>query len=487
MMSIMDLLSKPGASKLSENGPLNQNFERAKPETLPNVDSNEPDSFYDAAESLENTSSAGIIDAPDKVLLRFSFEVSNVSVALQRLDLDHKEKTLAILGISGFDLQYRQRPHDMGVQIQILAISVEDKLQPGQPGDNAFEFLLKPSLSEDMKPGTPLLLVEYLSLKPTSPDYQGIDQSVDISFASIDCNLVKESVLYLYDFVLKTFTSGPRPAPAQINPLGIEKSQMTDIQSPQNTMTIRMRMTAIKFIICQQGVKVASAKFGAGQLSITLNRDKLSVAGRLGNLSIVDEVKRDNVSETFRQLLFIEDSEVADFTYDTFNESDPSYPGYDSALKLRTSSVHMTFNKPVLTDLMKYFGEFQQLYNFLDSARRAAVEATETKGRFHYDLVIQTPIITFPDPSRSSEETITMYLGKISMNNSFRPSDESVIDEVHTVVKALKLVSNLNGHITKKVEQMIEDVDLQLRTVSCSTIPSKYCPQSSVSYVYSLP
>ncbi|KAJ3408710.1 hypothetical protein HDV05_004781 [Chytridiales sp. JEL 0842] len=476
IMSIVDLLTKKqGADDKSIVATTTATaLANAQPGYFAAADANDGDSFYDASESLESVSAAVAVDPVDKVLLRFSFEVNDFLVSLQRTEIDKSERTLAALHIVGFDLQMQQRPYDLGVQIQILSVSIEDKLQ--QTTDDNFKYLLRPSLAENSKNTTPLLLVEYTSLRTGSPEYQGVDQSVEISLASVDVMLIKESVLYLYDFLLKTFTSGPKGPPAELTD-AVERSEPVQASvTAQNIMVVRLRMTGISFIVSQRNLKIATTKFDAGQLSITLKGDTMSVAGRLGNLSVVDEVLRPSIHEKFKTFLDIEGTEVADFTYDTFNQKSPTYPGYDSALKLRTSSVHITFVKPLIIDLMEYFSEFQQLHALLDSARRAAVQVAENTGRFHYDILMQTPIITFPHQSYSSTETITMYLGKISIKNGFRMEGELTINEMYTDIKSLKLVSNLL-HDSSRMVQMIDDVDVSLQSSSTAEIVDG-CPQS---------
>ncbi|KAJ3192438.1 hypothetical protein HK101_006567 [Irineochytrium annulatum] len=473
IMKILDLVSSRSGSEVAvpavSGNQMEWNF------TAPNmadlIVDDVDDSFFDAEETLDAAGPASAVESPNKVLFRFSFEVGQVSASLKKSDKNANlpELSLADLKIAGFDLQFRQRPYDMNVQIKIKTILIEDRMQSSASPQNVGEprYLLAPTnLTQGLETNQQLVLIEYCSIKPMSSDYKGVDQSVDISFASVDVILVKESILYLYDFVLATFTGGPNRvdpnAGAQKpDPQSDVEAKVTNDAAPSSTMVVRTTMNSINFIINQNGVSIATTSFGAGQLSLTLKQTKTSIAGRLGNLSIVDNVERVGNSRAFKQLLRIEGSEVADFTLDTYAPNDPDYPGYDSSLKLRTASVRLTYIEPLLAEMLTYFKEFARMHVLLDSARRAAA-AQEQTGKFHFDLQIETPILEFPDVSLTSGNMISMYLGRISARNEFTTADGRDINEVIADVQALKLVSNFSDQKVESV-QMIEDVNIHTR------------------------
>ncbi|KAI8839881.1 hypothetical protein BC829DRAFT_420941 [Chytridium lagenaria] len=422
------------------------------------------DSFFDAEESLVATSSLSEkapADSPDRISLKFSFEVGQVSASLKKSgkDSDAVEQALANLKIDGFSLQFRQRPFDMNVRIRIHSISIENEAGSGSGGP---QYLVAPTSSESTA-DQELLLIEYTSVNRASPNFTGTDQTVDISFASIDVLLVKDSILGLYDFVLITFTGPPTPKEDVVEVDAAEEStevSPTPKQGGSGVMVVRAKMKSINFIIIQNQTSIATLSFGAGQLSLTLKDSGTSIAGRLGNLSIVDNVARVGGGRLFKQLLRIDGSEVADFTLDTFNKASENYPGYDTSLRLRTSSVKLTFIEPLMVELMAYFREFTQLHFLLESARRAAVE--ETAGKFHFDLHLETPVIEFPDTSLTSQDVLSMYLGRISASNSFLVDSDGDKNEIIADIKELKLVSSFGSNVEVK---LMEDVASELNEI----------------------
>ncbi|KAJ1549196.1 hypothetical protein HK405_008107 [Cladochytrium tenue] len=414
------------------------------------------DSFFDAAETIENNSVLPTpLDSPDKELLRFTFEVGEVSASLSRSEkqLPFPEKSLAELRVSGFNLNFLRRPLDMSVSLRIRSVSVEDLLHGvSQAGP---QFLLAPCLP--IVSDENFILVEYTSAKESSPDYKGFDQTVDVSFASVDVNLLKESVLELYDFLLATFTGG-KNAPQVVDKRDNEQTlEPTTTDQKTSTMIIRTSMKSVNFIIHQNHVQIATASFDAGQLSVKLLGSRMEVAGRLGNFAVADNMACSGNDYLYRQLLRIDGSEVADFTFDTFDPNEPGYPGYDSALRLRTSSVRITFLKPLLKELSNFSNEFLRLHFLLEAGRRAAQGTQERVGKFHYDLQIETPIVEFPDETFRSPDMVIMYLGRIAAKNSF--SDDG-LSQLEAGIHSVKLVSSFGVGDSNQVIKMIEDVNV---------------------------
>ncbi|KAJ3106617.1 hypothetical protein HDU97_005982 [Phlyctochytrium planicorne] len=418
------------------------------------------DSFFDAEENLSMNVIEKPADSPDRILFKFGFEVGQISASLKRSQkgIDAAEQSLANLKISGFDLRFRQRPFDMNVRIRIRSVSIENEATFGASRP---QYLIAPSSLESLDD---LLLIDYTSVNRASPAFNGTDQTVDISFASLDVLLVKDSILGLYDFILITFTGNALQKPPSISDEQKEEAAGT-IQEikpvvSNNVMVVRAKMNSINFVIIQNDVSIATLSFAAGQMSITLNEHGNSIAGRLGNLSIVDNIERVGSKRLFKQFLRIDGSEVADFTLDTYNKTSPKYPGYDSSLRLRTSSVKMTFIEPLIVELLAFFKEFSKLHFLLESARRAAAGTQETAGKFHFDLHLETPVIEFPDTSLVSTDVLSMYLGRISARNDFSSDIHGEKNDITADIKELKLVSSLAD---SKESKLMEDVSIETK------------------------
>ncbi|ORY51917.1 hypothetical protein BCR33DRAFT_712120 [Rhizoclosmatium globosum] len=418
------------------------------------------ESFFDAEEDIDRPPSQLGSENPDTVLFKFDFEIGQVSASLKKSDVDPTKisRTLADLKISEFKINYQQRPLDYKVDIQIRSVSIEDQLN----NTSNVRFLLSPTVSDSTSIEN-LLTIQYHSRKPMYTHHDGVDQNVRVSLASVDVNLVKESVLYLYDFVLYTFTTveASRVADALLQGEPIPTAPITPVVA-STVMVVNVDFSSCNFLINQNNTQIATASFGALHLVVTFKQGRMLISGRLGNLSIIDNVLRQTTGRISRHLLTIEGSEVADFDYETFNSNLPGYPGYDSFLRFHAASARLTFFSPLLHELSSFLNEFFKMHMIMDAARKA-VEYQEVTGKMRYDLDIASPIIEFPDTQFVSDKSILMYLGKISARNEFKIChDGSNSSSVVASILAMKLVSNFPVNNKDNYVAMMDDVNIQV-------------------------
>ncbi|KAJ3037263.1 hypothetical protein HDV00_001828 [Rhizophlyctis rosea] len=462
------------------------------------------DSFFDASENLGVAAKKVTFEDPKKVTVELRFDIHQASVSLKKADRHDAtvETSLAELTVSGFGLDVKTRPFDMDVGIQIRSIQLEDLLQK----QSEFTYLLTPTLKD--REGTPegplddgqLVQVQYHSIKHNHPDYDGIDSSVDVSLAAVTVVLTKGTVLSLYDFILMTFTAAGDPAHSRtgsqtsiVKVTSEETGQTTEEEVPDvsppsypTTMLVRASMKSINFIVNQDGRQLATATFGALKTSVLLKESTMKVTGSIGDLSIVDDVARVEHNRLYRQLLRIDGEEVAHFTWETYNQSDEGYPGYDSALTLKANSMRLTYLERLIKELMEYLSEFQRMHLLLEAARKAAVESAaqiqETAGKFHFDIHIDTPILEFPHASLQLKDMVTMYPGSISAKNVFETDTGSggLVNKIVADVTAMKAVSSFFVGEKVRERQIIKDVNVHVLYTSQDSGGVEGVPESAV-------
>ncbi|KAI8912336.1 hypothetical protein DFJ77DRAFT_511881 [Powellomyces hirtus] len=486
MMNIIDLVleSLPGANDASriadseENPPQWRLLDSRAHDNYVSVD-DDGESFYDAPEEIAKAPRSEITDdSVNRVGVELKFEVVRASISLMKSekDLIAPDRVLADLTVEHFGMNVRSMTHELDVNIKIRAVEIEDRMQPGQP---AFRYLLSPtagsdleSVASDRSTVDQLIRVSYVSLKPTSPDYNGVDQSLDVSFAAVTVILTSSSVLMLYDFILSTFTSpSAEVSPTKDNAQDGSKAQeifTSEVKSPvrASSLVVRANMKSINFVINQDGSRIATVQFGELETTVQLIGGAMVVSGSIGDLSVVDDVQRVE-ARRYSQLLQIEGDEVAHFTWQTFDHSASDYPGYDTALTLRASSITLTYLEPLLHGLMDYFSKFQKMHALLESARRAAIESAQqlqqAAGKFHYDIEIQSPVLIFPHLSLQSKDRVTIYPGSISARNTFINNEAGPIDSVGATIRSMRVLSYFVGADAVGVEeQVLNDINLHL-------------------------
>ncbi|KAJ3015263.1 hypothetical protein HKX48_004689 [Thoreauomyces humboldtii] len=432
------------------------------------------ESFYDAPEDIaRDTRSEVTDDSVNRVAMEIKFEVDHASVSLMKSDRDPTlpDRVLAELSVEHFGIGVRNLTHEMQVKIKIRSVEIEDRMQPGEP---AFRYLLSPSIggdqisvASDNSAVDQLIRVSYVGTKPTSPDYNGVDQSLDVSFAAVTVVLTSSSVLMLYDFILSTFTSPPNAAAAQkaiASPESTEVAQVDAAPAKTNSIVVHANMKSINFIINQDGTRIATMQFGELDTTVRLHGETMIVDGSIGNLAVVDDIPRVQ-NRQFNQLLQIEGDEVAHFTWQTFDPKAADYPGYDSSLTLRASSMRFTYIESLLHGLIAFFSKFQKMHALLESARRAAIESAQqlqqAAGKFHYDIEIQSPVLVFPRTSLQSKDRLSVFPGSVSAKNTFR-TDGHPVDKIDATVRSMKLLTVFESENGGAERQMLDDININM-------------------------
>ncbi|KAJ3171453.1 hypothetical protein HDU88_007532 [Geranomyces variabilis] len=513
MMNIIDLVleSLPGSNNSDEPGTTSGELEGtwgfmdSRPALdYVKVDEDGEDSFYDAPEEISrdhrsDNRSEITDDSVNRVAVELNFEVNQASISLMKSekDLGTADRVLADLTVENFGMTVRAMTHELDVNIKIRAVEIEDRMQPGQP---AFRYLLSPTVGSDMMSVASdrstvdqLIRVSYVGLKPTSPDYNGIDQSLDISFAAVTVVLTSSSVLMLYDFILSTFTnpenSVPRPAPLVE---GTENRPLDQKPPPRaSSLVVRANMKSISFIINQDGTRIATLLFGELETQVQMKGTTMVVGGSIGDLSIVDDVNRVEQRQ-YNELLQIEGEEVAHFEWKTFDPTALGYPGYDTALTLKASSITFTYLESLLHGLMDFFSKFAKMHALLVSARNAAIESAhqiqQAAGKFHYDIEIQSPVLVFPRLSLQSRDRMTLYPGSISARNTFETTEDGLtLDCLAATIHSMKVLSRFRDEGSANEEQILNDLDVTLSMRNHTGGVARFDLEDSVKFEHMFP
>ncbi|CAG8609296.1 9150_t:CDS:10, partial [Funneliformis caledonium] len=390
----------------------------------------------------------------------FDFRVDKFTATLKKADTDSNkpEVVLVDMVLEHFGLNYVLRPFDMSAIVVLKSLSIEDKIS------NYPEFKHLASSEgygnaqyEDSKD---LVHVKYSKVDRKSPEYMskfdGIDQSVDIELSTINVIVTRKSILTLYSFILDTFTSPPTEPPAS-------PPQIVDAQP------VKVKLNSIRFILNNDGVRLATGLLSLADVAVLLRQNTIRVGARLGNFSLSDDMAGENRPESLRQLLTIQGEDLAVFQYETFDEKSPGFPGYDSSVYLRAGSAKLTFLEEPTRLLLEFGSKFAQMKGLYDSARNAAVQQAaqlqERVSKFHFDIVVQTPIVVFTNDVKSTDCVIA-YLGELSASNEFIPNEQGrgELTQIKAELKKIKLTSEFVFSDEKKqVLQIIDDVDINFR------------------------
>jgi vacuolar protein sorting-associated protein 13A/C len=159
---------------------------------------------------------------------------------------------------------------------------------------------------------------------------------------------------------------------------------------------------------------IATFALSTADLSVMLVGDSMTIEGRLGNLSLTDDL-----SPMQDQILSIEGNNFAELKYQTFDSTSPSFNGINSEVDLRSASVKLHFLAKPLQNLYRFATKFAQLKGLYDAATQVAAQRASEISRMKFFVSIESPIIVFPCDAPATNDFLLMKLGRFTGQNDF--------------------------------------------------------------------
>ncbi|TIC36939.1 hypothetical protein E3Q08_04156 [Wallemia mellicola] len=398
-------------------------------------DADTAEKFFEAPESGADEGSYR------QQVFTLDFRVDKLQANAYRSGQDGQERQLAMGILKGFYLGYVYRQLDMHVDVVLQSLSIVNIERDGQ------HLPLITSESNDQL--AQLVRVKYDRVQSESPEfhshYDGIDQSVNADLSTINLLARPEPIIELYAFIMETFVGGRNTNNSSddngssdelvASPSNSQLEEQQDV--PSRKIKIDFKLSSIVFKLDDGMRQLATLILSAGDVSILLDGSTMKVAAKLGGLEITDDSQND---EEFKQMLSIEGEELADFNYQTYDPNSGEYPGYNSAIYLRTASLKFTFNEKPVNDVYKFLIKFARLKALYDAASRAAADAANEASRMQYDVRVKAPIIVVPT---STHDMLTMRLGEFVAQNTFTGVEIGDTQHLHTGLHGINLTSRI--------------------------------------------
>ncbi|KAL8692671.1 MAG: hypothetical protein Q9218_002344 [Villophora microphyllina] len=415
----------------------------------------------------------------------FKFTVDKLQGSLYRADADESkpDHLLVELVAEHFHLDFYLRPYDMVAEVLLKSLNVEDYIDE----DPSPEFKqIVSSRGFGAKEDKDLFNVKFVKVNADSPEflstYDGIATNLDVSISTLNLVVTRKTLLTLLDFVLVTFTSSDQSSPsteqvgdaqAATDTLATESSQTSGQSSDK--LRIKVGLESIALILNNDGIRLATLSLNTADVGIFLSGGAMRVGARLGNLSLLDDINQGASEDSaLRQLVSIQGDELADFRYQTFDAKDPSYPGYDTKVYLRSGSLKINFLEEPFRKIINFLVKFGKMQAIFNAARQAAAnqasQLQENASKMHFDILIKTPIIVFPRVMKADQDRdlLTAYLGEIYASNEFEELNESQksvsVNRISAGIRHVRLTSDFHYEGDKSEElEMIDKVDLDFK------------------------
>ena len=417
-----------------------------------------------------------------KFEIKFTVEKLQASLYRSASDETKPDTLLVELVAENFRFDFYLRPFDMVAEVILGSLSIDDHIE-NEPLPEFKQIISSKGFNAEEDKD--LLTVRFVKVNPESPEfketYDRIATNLDVSVSTINLIVTRKTLLTLLDFVLDTFTN---PAEPQAVNNVADKSRTEDEkqidssigqQQQADKIRIKAQLKSIALILNNDGVRLATLSLNSGDVGIFLESGTMQVKAQLGSLTLVDDINLGAPEDSpLRRLIAIEGANLADFKYETFDQSRKDYPGYDSGVYLRSGSMKVNFIEEPFRKLMEFgvkFGKMQAIFNAArQAAANQATQAQQTAQKMHFDIVIQTPIVVFPRAviGERPRDNLTAYLGEIYAVNKFvgvsGRSDGVVLNKLTAGIRNIRLTTEFNYEDgTSEELEMIEKVDLDFK------------------------
>lgn len=312
--------------------------------------------------------------------------------------------------------------------------------------------------------GRKLVQVHYFQVDKDSPDFmakhEGIDKTVDTQLSTFNITLAPEPILSLYDFIMTTFASDGDEDVNAAN-AGDDGESVKNAAQPQTNdkMRVKIKLTSAHVSLENNGEQFALLRLPSADVGILMRGGTMRVAARLGNLSLEDTSDKSVAAPSFKQLLTIEGEELADFSYETFNPEDETFPGYNSSVHLRAGSLKFTYMQKPTHDLYMFLLKLNKLKAYYDAASEAAVQRASEVTRMMYDVVVKTPIIVLPRDGANSADSLILKLGEIVAKNKYL-QDSSDTSTIEASLSGINAMSEIEHDGKTNRLQLVNDVNI---------------------------
>ncbi|KAI9253785.1 hypothetical protein BDA99DRAFT_443164 [Phascolomyces articulosus] len=452
-----------------------------------------------------STSASGKRGNVQQRIFELNFQVDRASANIFQAASHGREVLLCDLVLQHLSVDYRLRPFDTRIEVSLKSLDVTDRMKHG----NEFKYLITSdqevlhnsnSSEEDAKE---LVHVDYIRVDRSSPEYldkyNGMDQTATVALSTLNFIVTRSSVLTLYNFVLNTFVDQEpkQDAVAAVQKLPDQKNQQqqqeqqSNDDNQQQSMRVTLLLDSVNFILNNDGVRLATAELSHGDMTTIMSRGTTKVAAKFANFTLTDDLSPVSTigqpkSYDSRQLLTIQGEELIDLRFETFIDDE-----YDQSLYIKMGSAQFTFLERPVQQLLIFLSKFAAMKSVYDRARQAALESAQqfqqSVAKTHFDIVIQTPVILFPEMHEHPLDVVVAHLGEIKTSNTFVTEKDMCMNVIKADVRAINLTSKYYhpgrspGQIQLQTLPIIDDIDLSFDIKSIhETLTAKAEPRPDI-------
>lgn len=410
-------------------------------------------------------------------LFDFDFKVDRVLLSLHRCVDASALQTDPLVDLIGENLHmfFVKTERDMDLSLTLDNINLLDYIE--NSGVREFDHLITSnrldgtdvSSKADMKQ---LFKLNYKRMQRIvefkGKEIEVFDQDIDLDVATVKFVVLRKSLLSLLNFTLNTFTDpNAEETPAD----ELKHNDATDESIAPERINVKVNLDSIIMVLNEDGIKLATLKLSTAEVSVLVLPEALDVRGKLGALTLHDEINHGSSRDSvLRNLFSIEGDNLAEFKYITYDPTTNNEP-YSSYVEFSSGAPNINFIEDAFGRIFNFLSQFQQMKSIYDSAREAAIEQASTiegANQMKFNVVVRAPTILFPrivpDGNRGYDR-VTARLGEFYAFNEFKEGENGILRNVIDAgIRNIKLDSLF--HFDNGVQQLtkiVDDLDLSMK------------------------
>ena len=473
IMKILNTLSKTSKADLDE-------LQTISIEEIEDISSDEESDSSNDKNSEKNDNNQNEI--PLSQIAQKKQVQLNFSIPEAKILFSEKQHQITFICLKGISATYLKQPFDTHVTLALHAVVIEDRLQPW---GSEFKYLATSetlSLNQSSKKYNDLISVSYRGINPEAPHYDNINHSVNFGFNKVHVTLNRETILTLVG-CLKNIQKALKKPDSEIQPpINNNNDEKKDNNEENNNdddndddeednndeesiaiqkrtlFSVSASVSDISMTMNDTGVKIGIIQLKNSTFGFKLFKNTMRVEGTLGTMKITD---LDPGSEKYPEMFDVEDQEdMVTFSYETFKENQPDFPGYGVLLKIVINSVRYMWIERFQLRVRRFFSEISEMQKLLSSTASSVEAAIKQRRLFCYQIDLNNPYIVVPQ-NVNSDKCLIIDLGKIAIEKQF-PNTElnHQMTRIFVDVKAMNWKTGLFK--SNNYREIIDNTDLQL-------------------------
>ena len=406
-----------------------------KKDTLENLlDDNDPQIFKSIVESSSDS----------QKILQTEIRI-NVLSAL----VSENQRELALVEATDISMSGFLKASESNISAVLQLFEIKNMFQP--VGEYPYLIKSKTTTSND-----PLLKFTSESFGANS----NTKSQSTLTLQSVEIFLVQECIIHLMP-ILNAIGANDHQLENEIH-----LDKFPSQRKSNNLMSQKFFVTkGIQLHLVEKNQVIGFMSLDSLNLAFKANLANSTWTGTTGQLAIYDGPTSKN-----EVVLQIREDKSVDFKFETLNLGQTKYPGFDSYFSLHSASWKILYDHRFVSRVKQFFGKLQVFKTFVDSASKAAQESSkqmqETAGKLYFEVFLETPIITIPTGSNTSndQDMLILYPGSVSASTSTNEFGYFVKSQILLKINAMKLESVSKNNEGESFRfMMVQDIDLNIQ------------------------